>query len=143
MKYYQLNFTLPTFERGELFFVDSRGHLISCAHEGIVAYSASTLAKFPDILKLWFKEVPAPERDSKTKYAFMEYLSDHREERFFQAVRNFTRIYLDTKKTGAERPFIVASDLPPTALYEDDTFFWECDEMLKKEDDEEQRADEC
>lgn len=147
MKYYQLNFTLPTFERGELFFVDGRGHLISCAHEGIVAYSASTLAKFPDILKDWFVEVPAPERDSKTKRAFMEYLSNHKEERFFQAVRNFAREYL-----GDDFNFIYACDRPLDDYVRhcdnfQDTFPFECDQihelvMGDEEDEEDTRAEE-
>ena len=134
MKYYKLKKDLPTFKKGELFFVDSRGHLISCAHEGIVAYALPTLAKFPNILKDWFMEVPAPERDSKTKYAFMEYLSDHKEERFFQAVRNFAREYL-----GDDFGFIYSSKRPLEYYIQhydkfQDTFYMECDAMLKEEE---------
>lgn len=73
MKYYKLMKDLPIFKKGELFFVNDYGQLISCAHEGVVAYSAHTLKRFPDVLKDWFVEVPASERDSKTKYAFMKY----------------------------------------------------------------------
>lgn len=131
MKYYKLVKDLPTFKKGELFFVDGRGHLISCAHEGIVAYTDITLKRFPNILKDWFVEVPAPERDSKTKYAFMEYISDHREERFFQAVRNFAREYL-----GDDFNFIYASKRPLDDYIQHydkfcDTFYLECDELLE------------
>lgn len=142
MKYYQLTKDLPTFEKGEVFFIDGRNNLISMKNEGIVAYSEATLAKFPNILKDWFVEVPAPERDSKTKYAFMEYISNHKEERFFQAVRNFTRQYLRDNITHIEAASLNSSDYGPC----EDTFYWECDEMLKEEgdekDSEEQRADE-
>lgn len=133
MKYYQLIEDLPTFKRGELFFIDGRGHLISLAHEDIVAYSEVTLEKFPNILKDWFREVPAPERDSKTKYAFMEYISDHKEERFFQAVRNFAREYL-----GDDFSFIYASERPLEEYVQhydkfQDTFYFECDQIHELE----------
>lgn len=134
MKYYQLMKDLPTFKEGELFYTNDYGSLVR-VKDGLMAYYCETIKQFPNILEDWFREVPAPERDIETKHAFIEYLNGHREERFFQAVRNFTRRYLDTKKTGAERPFIIASDLPPTELYEEDTFHWECDEMLKEDDE--------
>lgn len=129
MKYYKLKKDLPTFKKGEQFFVNDYGQLISCAHEGVVAYSAHTLKRFPDVLKDWFEEVPAPERDSKTKYAFMEYISDHREERFFQAVLNFTRLYLDEK---VDR--VCCHRSHRKAEWCEDTFYWECDDMLKEEE---------
>lgn len=134
MKYYKLKKDLSTFKKGELFYINEYGCLAS-AENHVVAYMSSTMSKFPNILEDWFEEVPAPTRDVKTKAAFGAYMTLHPDERFFQAVRNFTRRYLDTKKTGAERPFIVASDLPPTELYADDTFHWECDEMLKENDE--------
>lgn len=132
MKYYRLKKALPTFEKGELFYTDDRGSIVR-VKDDLMAYYCTTVAKFPNMLEDWFEEAPAPVRDMKTKAAFEAYMTLHPDERFFQAVRNFTRRYLDTKKTGVERPFIIASDLPPTELYEDDTFFWECDEMLKEE----------
>lgn len=136
MKYYKLRKDLPTFEKGEVFFIDGRGALISMKDEGIVAYSGATLAKFPNILEDWFYEIPAPERDAKTKHAFMEYISDHRDERFFQAVRNFTREHLD-----GDVDYIYASEQHwpyhqnPSGKHLD-TFYWECDEMLKEDADE-------
>ena len=134
MKYYKLAKDLPTFNEGELFYIDDSGNLYR-AKDNMLAYYHTTVAKFPNILEDWFYEVPAPERDSKTKYAFMEYLNNHKNERFFQAIRNFARYYLDTNSTGIKTPFILASDLPPKALYEEDTFHWECDEMLKEDDE--------
>lgn len=134
MKYYKLAKNLPTFNEGELFYIDDLGNLCR-VEDNMLAYYHTTVSKFPNILEDWFYEVPVPERDSKTKYAFMEYLSDHREERFFQAIRNFTRSYLNTKDNGIGEPFIIASDLPPKALYEEDTFHWECDYMLKEDDE--------
>lgn len=136
MKYYRLKRDLPTFKEGELFYTDDLGSLYR-VKDDLMAYYHKTVAKFPNILEDWFEEVPAPIRDIKTKAAFEAYVTLHPDERFFQAVRNFTRRYLNTKKTGAERPFIIASDLPPTELYADDTFHWECDEMLKEDDETE------
>lgn len=146
MKYYQLEKDLPTFKKGELFYVNEYGQLISCEHEGVMAYHGTTIAKFPNILEDWFREVPAPERDSKTKQAFMEYISDHKEERFFQAVRNFAREYL-----GDDFSFIYASKNPLEDYVQhydkfQDTFNFECDwihELVSDEEDEEDtRADE-
>lgn len=133
MKYYQLIKDLPTFKKGQIFYLNEFGFLVR-KEDPVVAYSASTLKKFPNILKDWFKEVPAPERDSRTKHAFMEYLSDHKEERFFQAVRNFANDYLHYEGFLNCIAFIKAEDYgmqnPPV-----DTFYWECDSMLKEEDE--------
>lgn len=132
MKYYQLTKDLPTFEKGELFYISDYGNLISCKDKNVIAYTVTTLTKFPNILEDWFREVPAPERDSKTKYAFIEYISDHREERFFQAVRNFSKLYLDGSIN-----FILAGPTGEQKEGDDlyaDTFYWECDDMLKEEE---------
>lgn len=134
MKYYRLKKALPTFEKGELFYMDNRGSLIRL-EDNLMAYFCTTVAKFPNMLEDWFEEVPAPVRDAKTKAAFEAYMTMHPDERFFQAVRNFTRRYLNTKGAGVDKPFILASDLPPKALYEEDTFHWECDEMLEGDDE--------
>lgn len=144
MKYYQLTKDLPTFKKGELFYSDGPGSLIR-AKDKLMAYSHTTVAKFPNILKEWFREVPAPERDSKTKYAFMEYISDHKEERFFQAIRNFAREYL-----GDDFSFIYASKKPLEDYVQrydgfQDTFYFECDrihELEHEEDEEDMRAEE-
>lgn len=137
MKYYKLKKELPTFKEGELFYINDFGSLVR-VKDGLTAYYCTTIDKFPNILKDWFVEVPAPERDSKTKYAFMEYISDHKEERFFQAVRNFAREYL-----GDEFNFIYASDRPHENYiqhYEgfQDTYPFECDaihEILKEKEE--------
>lgn len=129
MKYYQLTKDLPTFKKGQIFYINQFGSLVSDDEDNIVAYADTTLAKFPNILKDWFREVSAPERDGNTKYAFMEYISDHKEERFFQAVRNFAREYL-----GDEFSFIYASARPMDYYVNhydkfQDTFQFECDEI--------------
>ena len=59
-------------------------------------------------------------RDEKTKQLFIKYLEEHPSERFMQAVRNFI---------GA--PFLVVSGTVPKEV---DTFYWECDEMLEKDE---------
>lgn len=128
MKYYQLTKDLPTFKKGELFYSDGPGSLIR-AKDNLMAYSHTTVAKFPNILKDWFREVPAPERDSKTKHAFIEYLSNNKQERFFQAVRNFAREYLDD-----DFNFIYYSENPLEGYVEhydqfQDTFYFECDRI--------------
>lgn len=130
MKYYKLVRDLPTFEEGEIFFIDGRGHLISRAHQNVVAYSGSTLAKFPNILKDWFVEVPDPVRDQKTKEAFIEYLDKHKDERFFQALRNFSKGYL-----GEEFNFIYSSKMPIDVSH--DTFYLECDRIHELKEEEE------
>lgn len=137
MKYYQLKKDLPTFKQGQIFYINQFGSLVSNNEDNIVAYANTTLAKFPNILKDWFREVPAPERDSKTKYAFMEYISDHREERFFQAVRNFAREYM-----GDDFNFIYACDRPLEDYVQhydkfQDTFYFECDRIHELEKGEE------
>lgn len=146
MKYYKLKKDLPTFKKGELFYSDGPGSIIR-AKDNLMAYNHTTVAKFPNILKDWFVEVPAPVRDSKTKQAFIEYLNSHEYERFFQAVRNFAQLYL-----GDDFNFIYASKklLENYVQHYDkfqDTFYFECDalhEILSGDNlsDEEQRADE-
>lgn len=134
MKYYRLTKDLPTFKAGELFFINNYGQLVSNENKSIVAYSAATLKKFPNILEEWFEETEKPTRDINTKTAFVLYLHEHPDERFFQAVRNFARLYLDKSIN-----FVLAG---PTGEREEgddlyaDTFYWECDKMLKEGDDE-------
>jgi hypothetical protein len=135
MKYYRLKRDLPTFEKGELFYMDDFGS-IHRVKDDLLAYYHTTVDKFQNMVEDWFEEVPAPARDAKTKAAFEAYMTLHPEQRFFQAVRNFTRRYLNLKGAGVDKPFIIASGLPPTELYEEDTFHWECDEMLKEEDED-------
>lgn len=137
MKYYQLTKDLPTFERGELFYISDYGNLINCKDRNIIAYTATTLTKFPNILKDWFEEVPAPVRDCETKHAFVEYINNHEEERFFQAVRNFAKEYL-----GDEFTFIYASKRPLEYYVQhydkfQDTFYYECDRIHELEKGEE------
>lgn len=62
-------------------------------------------------------------RDEKTRKLFIKYLEEHPDERFFQAVRNFSRC-----------SFILASATPPVNDKQQDTFYWECDEMIKEEE---------
>lgn len=128
MKFYKLKKDLPTFNEGELFYLNEYGSLYRVSDD-LMAYYHTTIAKFPNMLEDWFEEVPAPVRDLKTKTAFEAYMTLHPEERFFQAVRNFTYQYISPayrleacyyKKEGDERK---------------DTFYWECDEMLKEEDE--------
>lgn len=59
-------------------------------------------------------------RDEKTKQLFIKYLDEHSDERFMQAVRNFI---------GA--PFLTVTGQTPRDG--EDTFYWECDELLKSE----------
>ena len=60
-------------------------------------------------------------RDEKTKQLFIKYLEEHPDERFMQSVRNFI---------GA--PFLVVTGSVPKEGK--DTFYWECDEMLKEDE---------
>lgn len=136
MKYYRLTKDLPTFKKGELFYISDYGNLISCKDKNVIAYTGTTLTKFPNILEDWFEEVPVPERDEETKHAFVEYLDGHKEERFFQAVRNFAREYL-----GDYFSFIYSSKKPLDYYIRHhdgfiDTFYLECDSAHEAKDKE-------
>ena len=136
MKYYKLKKDLPTFKKGELFYIDDFGS-IHRVKDNLMVYYHTTMDKFPNILKDWFEEAPAPVRDGKTKQAFIEYLNSHEYERFFQAVRNFAQLYL-----GDEFNFIYASKKPHENYiqhYEgfQDTFYFECDQIHKLNEEEE------
>lgn len=136
MKYYKLKKDLPTFKKGELFYINDFGNLVR-VKDDLTAYCCTTIDKFPNILKDWFEEVPAPVRDGKTKQAFIEYINSHEYERFFQAVRNFAQLYL-----GDEFNFIYASKKSHENYiqhYEgfQDTFYFECDQIHKLKEEEE------
>lgn len=65
-------------------------------------------------------------RDEKTKQLFIKYLEEHSDERFMQAVRNFTLHYLDE-----DAAFICSSF--GKGIFKD-TYYWECDEMMKEKE---------
>jgi hypothetical protein len=65
-------------------------------------------------------------RDEKTKQLFVKYLKEHSDERFMQAVRNFTLENLNKYSS-----FICSTSGDD---YFEDTFDWECDMMLKEEE---------
>ena len=65
-------------------------------------------------------------RDEKTKQLFIKYLEEHSDERFMQAVRNFILHYLYEYSA-----FICSSSGDGTFK---DTYYWECDEMLKEDE---------
>lgn len=131
MKYYELKKDLPTFKKGDLFILNDTGlwHSTGGRHVDVMAYAKKTLELFPNILKDWFEPAPEPWRDHNTKEWFISYLYNHKDERFFQAVRNFTREYLDRTAN-----VIAASDNGAVGSFVD-TFYWECDEMLKEDDE--------
>ena len=81
------------------------------------------------MLEDWFEEVPAPVRDMKTKAAFEAYMTLHPEERFFQAVRNFTYQYISPVYRLEACYYKMEVD------ERKDTFYWECDDMLKEDDE--------
>ena len=56
MKRYELKKDLPTFKAGETFHLSGMGNLIH-ESDGVVAYSWSTINKFPNILTDWFEEI--------------------------------------------------------------------------------------
>ena len=53
-------------------------------------------------------------RSNATKQAFIKYMEENPDERFWQAVRNFSGY-----------AFIIASDIPPDSPSQEDTFYWE------------------
>ena len=56
MKRYKLKKDLPTFKAGDIFILIDSGSLIH-ESDGVVAYSWSTIDKFPNILTDWFEEI--------------------------------------------------------------------------------------
>lgn len=59
-KYYRLRKNLPTFNKGELFYIDSCGNLRR-VKDHLMAYSYVTIAKFPNILEEWFRRLELKE----------------------------------------------------------------------------------
>ena len=59
-KYYRLRKDLPTFDNGELFYIDSCGNLRR-VKDYLMAYSYATIAKFPNILEEWFRRLEPKE----------------------------------------------------------------------------------
>ena len=59
-KRYKLKRDLPTFRAGDIFYLSSMGNLIH-ESDGVVAYSWSTIDKFPNILTDWFEEIKPAE----------------------------------------------------------------------------------
>ena len=57
-KKYKLVKELPTFNLGDRFLISNAGNLCLEKEPSIVAYAASTLKKFPNILNDWFEEIP-------------------------------------------------------------------------------------
>lgn len=71
MKRYELKRDLPTFKAGETFHLSGMGNLIH-ESDGVVAYSWSTIDKFPNILTDWFEEIKPAEpliKDKKIRKA--------------------------------------------------------------------------
>lgn len=65
MKRYKLLKDLPTFKAGDMFYMSQYGALIYDDGDfGVMAYSQSTLEKFPNILKEWFEEIQEVPTDS-------------------------------------------------------------------------------
>ena len=70
------------------------------------------------------------ERDYKTKKEFIRYLKHTPSQRFFQAVCNFTKEYLDSDFDTISATSWGKSE--EVAAKNEDTFYWECDEKLHK-----------
>lgn len=74
MKRYKLKRDLPTFKAGDIFYLSGMGNLFH-ESEGVVAYSWSTIDKFPNILTDWFEEIKEPTRwkpEADHKYYFSD-----------------------------------------------------------------------
>ena len=61
MKRYILKKDLPTFNKGETFYLNKRGNLVQEV-SGVVAYASSTLAIFNILDSEWFEEIPEHKR---------------------------------------------------------------------------------
>ena len=70
-KRYKLKRDLPTFKAGDIFYLSGMGNLFH-ESDGVVAYSWSTIDKFPNILTDWFEEIKPAEpliKDEKIRKA--------------------------------------------------------------------------
>ena len=141
MKFYKLKKDLPTFKAGDLFCLADNGslwHSTGNEHVDVMAYHRKTLELFPNILTEWFEECEAPKpkhRDENTKKAFIRYLREHPNERFFQSVRNFTNRYINDLVNYV---YVTQRINDTNTANHDrlvDTFYWECDNLLKDEED--------
>ena len=123
MKQYKLKKDLPTFKAGGTFHINDKGNLVSDneSSKGIVAYSKSTLDKFPSILTDWFEEYE--EQDPLAKEALIKYLKANPEQRLMQAVYNFIEQELNSCVT------CLLADIQGRTEPED-TWLWECDHMM-------------
>lgn len=61
MKRYKLAKDLPTFNVGDVFYLNEAGSLIR-ESDNVAVYSWSTIDKFPNILTDWFEEIEEPTR---------------------------------------------------------------------------------
>ncbi len=61
MKRYKLKKDLPTLNAGDEFYLGDTKNLY-LKDSNIMAYSYTTLEKFPNILKDWFEEIPENKR---------------------------------------------------------------------------------
>ena len=75
MKRYQLKKNLPTFKAGEIFHLSGMGNLIH-ESDGVVAYSWSTIGRFPNILTDWFEEINESTRWKPEKFQKYYYVGD-------------------------------------------------------------------
>lgn len=123
MKRYKLKKDLPTFKAGGTFHINVKGNLVSDNEpsKGIVAYSKSTLDKFPSILTDWFEEYE--EQDPLAKEALIKYLKANPEQRLMQAVYNFIEQELNSCVA------CLLADVKGRTEPED-TWLWECDQMM-------------
>ncbi len=125
MKRYKLKKDLPTFKAGGTFHINDKGNLVSDNEfsKGIVAYSKSTLDKFPSILTDWYEEYE--EQDPLAKEAFVKYLKANPEQRLMQAVKNFIN-----QKLGNEITSLTAWSRDGSEPEPADTEYWDCDKMM-------------
>ncbi len=125
MKRYKLKKDLPTFKAGGTFHINDKGSLVSDNEfsKGIVAYSKSTLDKFPSVLTDWYEEYE--ERDPLSKEAFIKYLKANPDQRLMQAVKNFINHKLGNEITSLTAWSRDGSEPEPA-----DTEYWDCDKMM-------------
>lgn len=74
MKRYKLLKELPTFKTGDIFILIDSGSLIH-ESDGVMAYSWSTIDKFPNILTDWFEEIKEPTRWKPEMHQVYRYIN--------------------------------------------------------------------
>lgn len=148
MKRYILKKDLPTFNKGETFYLNKRGNLVQEV-SGVVAYASTTLAKFNILDSDWFEEIPEHKRwraDIGEYYWYLDsageaYITTEREDDIDDARFSIGSYFITEAEAEKARDWLKAftvlrddtKGFKPDWRYEtEDKYFVAYDRALKK-----------